>query len=239
MRSTCRRSSRSESGRIGTILIAFVVLVVAAGGAAYWFLIREDAKPKPKLANTKVVAGGTLDGSWKISTTNADATFVQYRIGETLASGLVDNTATGKSTEVTGSLTINGTEVSDISVTANMAALKSDKSFRDTALQSRGLETDTFKDATFAATKPVTLATAPAKGATVSVDVTGDLTLHGVTKSVTIPLQGRWDGKQVQVIGELDIVLADYGITAPSGGQIARIDDSGTLELQLTFDKAS
>ena len=72
-----------------------------------------------------------------------------------------------------------------------------------------------------------------------SVDVTGDLTLHGVTKSVTIPLEGRWDGKQVQVIGELDVKLADYGITAPSGGAIASIDDSGTLELQLTFDKAN
>lgn len=220
-------------------MISIVVLVIAAGGAAYWFLIREDAKPKPKITNTKVVAGSSIDGGWKISTTTPDATFVQYRIGETFASGLVESTATGKSTEVTGSLTVNGSEVSDITVTANLAALTSDKSFRDTALKTRGLETDKFKDATFTATASVTLPNAPATGATVSVDVTGDLTLHGVTKTVTIPLQGRWDGKQIQVIGELDITLADYGITPPSGGPIASINDSGTLELQLTFDKAS
>lgn len=237
MRPTADTSVRSESGAIRTILITIVVLAIVGGGAVYWLLIREDAKPKPKIANTEVVTGSDIDGVWTIAAGSGDATFVQYRIDETFAAGLVDNAATGKSTDVTGSLTISGTEVRDITVTANMAALTSDKSFRDNALKTRGLETDKFKEATFTATAPVTLPAAPVEGQTVNVDVTGDLTLHGVTKSVTIPLEGRWDGRQIQVIGELEVTLADYGITAPSGGPIASISDTGTLELQLTFDK--
>ena len=55
----------------------------------------------------------------------------------------------------------------------------------------------------------------PAAGETIKAEATGDFTLHGVTKKVTVSLEGRWDGKQVQVVGNLPIVFGDYGITAP------------------------
>ena len=51
-------------------------------------------------------------------------------------------------------------------------------------------------------TEPITLAAVPAAGETITAEATGDFTLHGVTKQVTIPLEGRWDGKQVQVVGQ-------------------------------------
>jgi len=152
---------------------------------------------------------------------------------------VIDNDATGKSTDVTGSMTINGTTVSDVTVTANLAALKSDKDLRDNALKSRGLETDKFPTAKFVASGPVTLPSAPAKGATVKVEVPGSLTLHGVTKDVTVPIEARWDGKTVQVVvKQLNINLPDYSITPPTGGPVAEVDDHGDLELQLFFTKA-
>ena len=66
----------------------------------------------------------------------------------------------------------------------------------------------------------------------------GKFTLHGVTKDVTISLEGRWDGKQVQVVGSLPIVFSDYGITAPTAPAVASVDDHGEMELQLFFDKS-
>ncbi len=53
---------------------------------------------------------------------------------------------------------------------------------------------------------------------------------------MTISLEGRWDGKQVQVVGHLPIVFSDYGITAPTAPAVASVDDHGEMELQLFFD---
>ncbi len=66
----------------------------------------------------------------------------------------------------------------------------------------------------------------------------GDFTLHGVTKKVEIPIEGRWDGRDVQVVGRLHIVFADYGIQAPTSPVVASIDDQGEMEFQIFFRKA-
>lgn len=232
------RVTRDERGGIFSVLVILMVVVVAAGAAGYWFFIREDKKAKPKIDVTKVVAGGTVDGTWKL-TPNSAGSFAQYRIHEQFADGLLDNEATGQTADVTGSMKISGTTVSDINVIANMAALKSDKDFRDGVIKDRGLETNKFPTAKFVATAPITLPSAPKKGVTVTVPLTGDLTLHGVTKSVTITLKGRWDGAKIQVIGELPIKLPDYGMTGPTSPLVAEVDDHGTLELKLFFTKAS
>src|SRR6478735_9937282 len=231
-------SDRARGG-IATVAVIVVVVIAAAGFAAYWFLIREDAAAKPKITATKTVEGGSVDGNWTLTANDTNGSFVQYRVHEQFAAGLVDNEATGKSTDVTGSMTVAGTTVSGIEVEANLAALRSDKEFRDNALKSRGLETDKFPTAKFVADGPVKLPSTPTKGKTVNVDVPGKLTLHGVTKSVTAPIEARWDGATIQVVVKsLPVQLGDYGITPPTGGPIAEVDDHGDLELQLFFTKA-
>ncbi len=86
--------------------------------------------------------------------------------------------------------------------------------------------------------EPITLSAVPAAGDTIKTEATGEFTLHGVTKTVTISLEGRWDGNQVQVVGNLPIVFSDYGITAPTAPAVASVDDHGEMELQLFFDKS-
>ena len=71
-------------------------------------------QPSPRIKATKTVEGGNVDGTWTLSANDANGSFVQYRVHEQFAAGLVDNDATGKSTDVTGTMTINGTTVSDI-----------------------------------------------------------------------------------------------------------------------------
>ena len=68
--------------------------------------------------------------------------------------------------------------------------------------------------------------------------MTGDLTLHGVTRSVEIPIQGQLlDGGAIVVVGALDVALADYEIEPPTGFAVLSIDDVGTIELQLAFTR--
>ena len=210
-------------GRIWKWLVLGLVVVVGLAFAGWYFFIKTDPEPRAAIKLTPVVtdstvAGGTAtgpDGTWTVKPGNAD-NFVGYRVTEKLFANVTDTEATGRTDNVTASMTIDGTTVSDVTVTADLRDLKSDNGFRDGRIRSEGLESDRFPEAKFVLTSPITLDAVPAAGATITAEATGDFTLHGVTKNVTISLQGRWDGKQVQVVGNLPIVFSDYGITAPT-----------------------
>ena len=49
-----------------------------------------------------------------------------------------------------------------------------------------------------------------------TVEATGDLTIHGVTTPVTLPLEAQLVDDTIVVVGSLDIALSTYGVEAPS-----------------------
>jgi polyisoprenoid-binding protein YceI len=218
------------------IVLAVVVVVVGGGAALYWFVIRSDAKPRAHIEQTKVRAGGPLDGTWTLRPSDGRS-FVGYRVQEQFAAATIESTATGRTGEVQGTLRVSGTSVAGVNVTANLATLKSDKSLRDQRLHTMGIETDKFPDATFALTQPIRLAKLPAEGETVDATAVGNLTLHGVTRPVSLPVQGRWDGQAVQVVGHLPVTFSDYRIDPPNIGGFTSVRDRGELELQLFFTR--
>ena len=67
---------------------------------------------------------------------------------------------------------------------------------------------------------------------------TNNLTVHGVTKSVEIPLEAQLTGDTIVVVGSLPVMFSDYGITAPTAPIVLSVDDHGTMELQLFFTLA-
>jgi polyisoprenoid-binding protein YceI len=146
----------------------------------------------------------------------------------------VERQADGRSTAVEGTMQIEDLEIASTDVTADLTQLESDESRRDDAIRTNGLESASFPTATFELTEPISFGEQPTEGEVVTVDVIGTLTLHGVTREVTIPLEGRWDGGQIAVVGALGIDFADYDITPPSTGP-ATVEDQGTIELQLVF----
>jgi polyisoprenoid-binding protein YceI len=105
-------------------------------------------------------------------------------------------------------------------------------------MRDEGLQTDQFPTATFTLTKPVEIPAAALAGTASDVTLTGDLTLHGVTRSVEIPAQAQLVDGTIQVAGSLGFPLSDYSITAPNiGGFIVSIADTGTLEFLVNFGK--
>ena len=222
-----------------------VVLLVGLAFAGWYFFLKTDPAPRAAIEETPVVTESTVagqaatgpDGTWTVKPGD-QSNFVGYRVTEKLFANISETEATGRTNNVTATMTIAGTTVKDVTVTADLRDLKSDNSFRDGRIRSEGLESDKFPQAKFVLTTPITLPAAPTAGDTIKVDATGDFTLHGVTRKVTIPLQGRWDGKQVQVVGSLPVAFADYGITAPTAPAVASVDDHGEMELQLFFDRS-
>jgi polyisoprenoid-binding protein YceI len=218
--------------RLWKWLVLGAVVVVALGVAGWYFFLKSDPEPRAAIKETPIVTTTTvsgqqpastdsaLDGAWTVKPGNTQ-NFVGYRITEKLFANISESEATGRTDNVTATMTIDGTSVKDVTVTADLRDLTSDNSFRDGRIKSDGLESDDFPEAKFVLSEPITLSAVPAAGDTIKTEATGDFTLHGVTKKVTIPLEGRWDGKQVQVVGNLPIVFGDYGITAPTAPAVA------------------
>ena len=221
------------------LLALVVVAAVLVVGAVVFYLVvlRDDPPDRLTLSpesEEPATSGGpeTPEGSWVVRT--GDDTVVGYRVRENLAG--IDQEAAGRTNDVQGTLTVEGdTTISAAEVTAGLQSLESDEDRRDNAIRTRGLETERFPEATFRLTQPAELPSSPARGQDLSATVTGELTLHGVTKAVEVPVQARWDGGTIEVVGSIPIVMADYDIDPPNVGGFVSVEDEGEIELQLTF----
>jgi len=234
--------------RLWKWLVLGLVLAVSLAFAGWYFFLKTDPEPRAAIKLTPVVTDSTVagqassgaDGTWKVSPDSCALPdcFVGYRVTEKLFANISETEATGRTDHVEGTMTIDGTTVKDVTVTADLRDLTSDNNFRDGRIRSEGLESDKFPEAKFVLGEPIALSAAPTAGETLKTEAKGKFTLHGVTKEVTISLEGRWDGKQVQVVGNMPIVFSDYGITAPTAPAVASVDDHGEMELQLFFDQS-
>lgn len=153
---------------------------------------------------------------------------------ETLADNRA-NTAVGRTPQVSGTLVFGGSTITSVDVTADLTRLRSDDDRRDGRLHEQAIETGRFPQATFRLTGPIELGTVPIDGATFSATATGELTLHGVTRTVTLPIKARLSGDVVTVTGSIEIAFADYAIERPTSFLVLSIEDHGVMELQLHF----
>jgi polyisoprenoid-binding protein YceI len=245
------------------VFISVIVLVLGiAGGYAYLLWAKDDApaalsttdldqaltttlgtdKPPATTtaataataettASTVSTADAGVDGTWTIS---QDST-LGYRVQEVL--GGVDTEGAGRTNQVTGELTIAGTQVTAVEFTVDMASVTSDSDRRDGQFRSRIMSTDEFPTSTFVLTSPIDIGATPAEGVTVEATATGDLTLRGVTNSVTFPVQAKLESGRIGVLGTIPVRFSDYGIPDPSNA-FAAVKDNGTLEFVLVLDRA-
>lgn len=200
-----------------------------------------SAEPSPTTAGGSSTTTTGLDGTWNVdpsvgSFSDFSGSFVGYRVEEELAN-VGAATAVGRTPNVTGSLTLEGTQVTAVEMSADLSTLQSDKSQRDGQLHRQALETDQFPTATFSLTQPIELGSVPADGQVIQATATGNMTIHGVTKTVEIPLEARLSGDVVTVTGSIDILFADYGMSRPTSFLVLSIADHGTMEFQLQLTK--
>lgn len=223
--------------------VATALLVFVGGPFVYIHVLSKKAPPKLSVATTATTAGDgpavgssgssvPLDGTWKVTTGST----VGYRVKEVLFGQ--SNTAVGRTSSITGTFAASGTSISSGSFTVDMTTVTSDKSMRDRQFQGRIMETSTYPTATFELTKPIDLGAGPADGATKTVPATGKLTLHGVTKTVTISLTARRTANSIEVSGSLPVTFADWNVSNPSFGGTVTTEDNGLLELLLKFAHA-
>lgn len=165
-----------------------------------------------------------------------------YRVREKLARLPAPSDAVGRTSGVTGEFTLAGTDgrytIEGLNVEVDMTSLRSDSDRRDNALRERGLETDRFPTATFVSEGPIDLPGNIRSGEPVELMLDGALTIHGVTRHVSIPVEAELDGRTVEVVGSLTIPMADFDIEPPNVANIVSVEPTGTMEFRLLLEKA-
>jgi polyisoprenoid-binding protein YceI len=239
---------RNMRTRTKVVLAIAAVGVLGAGGAIWWFL-RDDAPPRVSLgAATQSVTGQTVTregiaGDWAVDTEtgtfdfeSATGTFAGFRIEERLT-GIGSTTAVGRTGEVSGKITIEGTKVTAASFEVDTASITTNDRRRDDNVQD-ALSVSRFPKATFALTDPLELGTEAATGKPIAVDAKGTLTIKGVTKNVTIAIEAQLVNGTVVVVGSTDIVFSDYGVEVPKSQVVLSVDNHGIMEFQLLLTPA-
>jgi polyisoprenoid-binding protein YceI len=228
--------------------LAAVALLVLGGVFLYARFLapapeEELALGQPAAAGTTAAAtesganaGGTdagqatdlsrLNGQWSIATGSQAG----YRVDEVLSGQPV--TVVGRTSEVTGDAVVADAALTDATIEVELDSVATDNASRDQFFHSTLLDVPKNPVATFTLTDPAPL-TALAEG-TATVPLTGELTIAGATRPVAFDAQVQTNGNQVQVQGQIPMVYADYGITAPDLGFV-KVEPEGVVEFLVAL----
>lgn len=140
----------------------------------------------------------------------------------------------GRTNKVTGSITADPSKPSEatVEVIVDMASLDTANSLRNREMKELYLETKQHPTSRFKSISVV----APdsiAPNQPVEIKVTGDFTLHGVTKRMTIPVRVALipDGR-IHVISLFTVHMPDFGINVPKN-ILVTVDDQVPVRLDL------
>lgn len=218
--------------------------LAGAGGYIYFFSSLRSSPPSLALSASPATGSATastgLAGTWTVT----NASVARYRVKELFVGETAKHDAVAQTSSVTGTLTVSGDssgyQASGITVTADLSSLHSidtvagrNVSQRD-GIVSRQLDVQQFPTAKFTATS----ASVPASVTSGKADITvpGTLTIHGVTKNVTVTGQAQVVGDKIEVAGSVAINMADYGVSPPQVPFTA-VDPTATIEFDLFLTK--
>jgi polyisoprenoid-binding protein YceI len=173
-------------------------------------------------------------------------TKASYRVKEQLAGLSFPDDAVGTTDQVTGTVVIlpNGTvDTAKSKLTIGLQSLKSDQDMRDGYVKGRTLEADKFPNAEFVP-RTITGLPNPLPAADRATDqtefkLTGDLTIHGVTKPVTLTGYATMSKDMVAGAAHTDFTFATFNLTKPTLARLLSVDDKIDLELQFKFKRTN
>lgn len=219
------------------VLLAACVGLVTAFVAVYALFFTPDSPQELTLSSSAGAQPGVgaPAGDWSVGT----GSVAGYRVREKLVRLPASNDAVGRTEAVTGSLRLvpEGDAYvvrSGMRIEVDLTTLKSDEDRRDDHMRTMAIETDRFPTATFVTTSDL-LVRADDGSATARTLARGELTLHGVTRTVEVPVQARYDGARMEVVGALSFPWAMFDMERPNLSYVT-VEADPTMEFQLFFD---
>ncbi len=202
----------------------------------------------PVMEPTPVPSEPVLEPTLAITEAESPASTKVFRIvpGESQATYEVGETflnqqnrfavAVGVTTEINGEITavFSNPPASTIgTVTVDISQLTSDSSRRDDAIRKRWLESATYPLAVFNPDTVEGLPAAYVEGEDYSFSVSGDLTVHEVTKPVSFAVTANLQGDTLFGTATSTIRMSDFGVGPISIAGILNTEDE--VKLTLNF----
>jgi polyisoprenoid-binding protein YceI len=226
---------RRPQGRIA--LGSAIVIVAIAAGAFYLFGTGGAARPSKPVTAATVVPTSANQTVFTIDPSTSQATFT---IDEVLFGQ--PNTVVGSTSQVAGQILVDMQNPSQSHVgqiRIDLSTLVTDNDLRTRTLQNRILETGDPSNqyATFVQKSlsglPSTVS-AISVGKPVSFQITGDLTIHHVTRTVTFTAQVTAESATLlKGQAQATVKYADFRVSIPSVPSVTGVSD--TVKLALTF----
>ncbi len=169
-------------------------------------------------------------------TIQPDGSEARFRAREQLAGRNLPNDAVGATPGVSGTLVLgpNGGFVADASkIVVDLTKLRSDESRRDNWIQRNTLQTSQFPNAELAPREASGLPSPLPTAGEATFTLTGDLTVHGVTRPSSWDVTARFQDGQVTGSASTRVKMTDFGMTPPRVGPVLSIDDELTLEVDI------
>jgi polyisoprenoid-binding protein YceI len=162
----------------------------------------------------------------------------RFVVREQLAGAELPNDAVGVTSAITGGITLDAGGKVDSSasrISVDLTTLTSDRSRRDNFIKRRTIVTDSFPTAELVVTGIRGLpATLPASG-TMMLVLTGNLTIHGVTRPSAWDVTARLDGESIVGKAVTRIKFGDFGMTQPRVAIVLSVVDDIRLEYDFHF----
>tara|TARA_B100000941_G_scaffold87542_1_gene60549 strand:- start:9154 stop:10029 length:876 start_codon:yes stop_codon:yes gene_type:complete len=161
-----------------------------------------------------------------------------YRVTEQLARLSYPIDAVGYTEDVSGSIYIDATGQPTLEslLTIDLSKLKSDESRRDNYLRGNALETDKFPQAFFLVNELKNLDMSDLTNLNsndIEFQMSGDLTIHGVTKSKTWDVVAKSELGSIKGNASISFPFSDFDIDIPKLFFIISVEDKITLELDF------
>lgn len=219
-----RRSLRS--------LVAPVTLVVVLALPAFGAGVSAGVA-HPPAGPTAAAVPSALTGNWRATT----GSYTGYRVVTRIAFA-GPRTIAGRTTAVTGSAQvrlISGRErLTAARFTADLRKATTGNAIYDQQA-ARLLEVSRYPNSIFVLVTSLVLPTARSLAAGTSISLVGNLTLHGVTRRVTVPARVVGTSSRFTVTGTIAVRLTDYRIPLVAAGGLARADDRATVDFRVIF----
>ena len=238
---TASQAQRQAQSRKRTLLIVavsiFIVIavVIAAVPLVRTLLFSHGVKTEGIDRGHVSAAGTDIDGDWEVSrrpernATSAGFTFDEVLPGERRSTSASTDEVSGWATIESGTLTAG-------EITVDMTNLTSDSDVRDSNVRRKILHTDQFPEATFRVTEPADVSQVPDDGSVAKVELTGEMTIHGETNTVTHEFDVARSGKSLIVAADIPINRLDYGVETPEL-VAAKIAEEGEVNVRINMTK--
>jgi polyisoprenoid-binding protein YceI len=166
----------------------------------------------------------------------------RFRVREQLVSLTLPNDAVGRTSRISGGITLEGGRIvkEESKFVVLLDSLVSDQSRRDNYIKRNTLQTAQFPTAEFVAVSASGLPAALPAAGDLNFKLTGDFTVHGVSKPVTWDVKGR-------MVANGDFTgtattwfrFGDFGMTVPRVAVVVSVVDSINVEVDLRLVRAA